>query len=133
MEYPTKNGIAIHPNEIWLPETELDLDFRPNHNNHHMLWTRRFFESCILLCTLRNLEELQVLIPNDIHSYIHARYTYPRPPTPKQALNRLEQAIDFNEGLKIRQSGGYVHRPLTNEVMKLCISNYDNLLHKDKW
>ena len=97
-----------------------------------MSFTRRKFGSCVLLNTIRNLENLQYILPVDQHNYIHSVYNPPQTPTPRQAIKYLEQVYNAGESLKQRQGGHYVVKDFTELVLSQCIANYMQFIHKDE-
>lgn len=126
-QWPTVNGIAIPLEEIWLPESNLDLTKRENFNNHHLEYTARTFGRSILLQVVRNLDCHQELIPLDVHDYIHRKYSDTEPPTPRQAMDEIYRAYHANEQLHCKEGHTYVYSPITQEVLKRCIANYNKV------
>ena len=119
MEYPTRNGIAIPPSELELPESHLDLRADYSWNNHHMEWERRKYGKHIIYQTLRNLDRLQVVMPVDVHNALHDTYTPPKMPTLKQASDEIMDAWEEMEGIKIYhgKDKGYVERDIPFETI----------------
>lgn len=105
MRYPTRHGIPIPTCEVALPESRLDLDNPRNFNNHHLAFTRRMFGHNIILRTFKDLEYMQELLPKDVHNTgkdtLHARYSPPELPTPRQAMDRIDQAFENGERLHV--------------------------------
>lgn len=126
-QYPTRQGIAIPLEEIWLPKTRLDTSIKENSDLHHLEYTRRIFSEYILLRVIRDLESHQSVIALDVHRYIHQKYSDTPVPTPKQAMAEIERAKAANEQLHYKQHGHYVTNPLTDEIMQRCIANYNNI------
>jgi len=111
MKYPSRNGIPIPIYELDLPPSNCEIL-----NNHHNCWTARKFGQSILFLAVRNLETHQFLMPVDQHAYLHSVYDPPELPTPQQAINELERALDAAESLKTRHS---THL-LTKEILDRC-------------
>lgn len=122
--YPTKNGIAVNPEEIWLPPTYLDCEQKGNTNLHHNEWTARQFGRSILYLTLRNLSSNQFYMPIDQHEFIHRNYDTPIMPTPKQAIDEIERAYWEKEYIRTRENGHYVQHELTKMAFNLCANDY---------
>lgn len=99
--YPTRNGIAVPPHEIELPESELDLGRLENFNTHHWSFTRRAMSRFALTQTLRDLERLQSSLPRDVHQELHRRYSAPVFPTPYQAAAEIMDAHEQDESVRI--------------------------------
>ena len=137
--YPTRNGIAISVNEIWLPKSELDLGKKGNFNNHHNSWTERMFGRCILFNTLRDLESQQFALPLDIHDYLHLEFDPPKMPTIQQAIAEIERAKDAGERLHVLKKVGetkhkkkeYIYEELGDTVMKRVILSYNELKRRE--
>jgi len=119
-------GCPVDKNEIWLPETHLS-DKRENKNNDHRCFTGRSFGRSVLFNCFRNLESHQDVLFKDVHQWKHERYSYCPLPTPKQAMDRLEQAYWEEENLKIRKTGGYILRLVDLGIYKQCDEEYNKL------
>ena len=131
--YPTCNGIPIPLAEIYLPESELNVNKRKNVSNHHNCWPARAFGQCILLKTLRNLESQQTKLPSDVHAYLHNTYEPPELPTPLQALTEIERAAKAGEELSFRYKCTRMRQKIGEKIMKRVIENYDELKLKNRW
>jgi hypothetical protein len=127
-EYPTRNGISIPISEIYLPESNLDLEKPENWNNHHRSFTKRIFTKSVLYSTVRYLETQQDMMPIDVHNYLHAIYSSPRLPSPKNAIAEIERAKDAGERLKVRSDNEYIYKAITDEIMKQCIVDYEDFV-----
>lgn len=101
MKYPTREGISIHPHEISLPDSHLNLNIARNFNNHHHEWTRKKMGQFALTRTLRDLSRHQSLIPRDVHQWLHDRYEPPVFPTPAQAMHEVMNAYANHERLRV--------------------------------
>lgn len=128
MKYPTnEKGIPISTQEIWLPNSELDLSKKENINNHHTCYTAREFGGHVITRVLRTIETHQERLPIDVHDYLHGKYEPPKVPTPRQAMEEIERAKDAGERLKIKKHGHYIITEITDKVLKACIQDYDKL------
>lgn len=113
MKYPTREGIAIPIRELDLPvcrESE-----RSKQNNHHLEFTRRRMGQFLITQTLRDLLDLQEVMPVVTHNILHDRYQPPEFPTIEQAMTRLDDAFYNQETLKIRYPGGYYTSVITRD------------------
>ena len=124
-QWPTQNGFALAPNELWLPESS-----RPtNTNNHHNAWPRRLFTSCVLLQTFRDLESNQFRLPCDVHAWLHNEYEPPKPPTPSQAYEHILMAAEAGDELHIYREGQYIRRSIGKTTLRKCLDNYHAFKH----
>lgn len=122
-KYPTEKGIAISPYELGLPKP-----YRLETNNHHREYTEYAFGKNIILTMLRNLYVLQDELPVDMHNNLHCLFTPPKEPTLYEAMDKLEEQLDCQGLLKIKQKGerGYIKRPLTDNDYKQCVEYYNS-------
>ena len=127
MEYPTRRGISIPSSELDLPETRLDLRRQHTTNNHHMEWSRRSMGRFLITQTLRDLEGLQEVLPLDVHTLLHKRYEPPRFPTVDEAMDRVIEAYDNAEQMKVKAGNKYVLQPITDIHYKQIIMEYNRL------
>ncbi len=131
--YPTIYGVPISPIELGFTpdQSNLNIEAQRNWNLHHSAWTRKMFGKNVLYLTFRQLENNQLYLPVDVHDTLHQEYEPPTMPTPKQAINEIERAMDAGERLRIRQPakkiGKYVMASITNETFERCKSSYDSL------
>jgi len=131
LAYPTRNGLAIHPMELELPESHLNPESTRNWNHHHMQWTRKQYGKQFLYFAFRSIETRQLHMLVDQHDWVHQEYDPPVMPTIQQALKEIERAKDAGEMLNLRQpakaKGTYSREPITDEVLRKCIASYDSL------
>lgn len=125
--YPTRNGIAIPPQELWLPETNLNLERSKNFNNHHSCWTAKKFGKCVILNTIRDLETHQDYLPLDVHNFLHEEYEPPRLPTLLQAMTEIERAFDAGEQLHTKKDGKYILKEFGETILRQVIRNYNEI------
>jgi len=117
--YPTRNGVAVNPLELDLPE------FEGTHNNHHHEFTKRMFGGLILFQTFRDLERHQTLLPIKTHNELHRRYAPPEMPTVGQAMNTVMEAMDAGESLRIGSAGTFQLIPITYALIKQIKREYN--------
>lgn len=128
--YPTRNGLAVPTCEVDLPESRLNLRNPKNFNNHHLEFSRRTFGKSALLMTLRDLEFMQEALPMDVHNMgrlnLHNIYSPPKLPTPRQAMDRIDQAYETDERLKIwnAELKQYEYHTLTSQAFKSLKREY---------
>lgn len=126
-QWPTINGIARPPESVKLIKTELNTTIIGNEDNHHSEWTRRKFGASILLQIVRDLDCHQDMLPRDVHKYIHDNFYPPEIPTPRQAMGEIYRAYHAKEQLHYKEGHTYVYSPITQEVLKRCIANYNKV------
>lgn len=119
--WPTRNGIAVPPDEMWLP--------RPNtkdRNNHHSCWTRKRFEKHATLLALRNLDRHQYEMPVNQHNWLHKNYDPPELPTHEQAAKEVIDAYDKGEQFKIynKQCHWYDLKDIPSELADSLVAKY---------
>lgn len=125
--YPTVEGCPVPIHEIWTPQSELK-ERKENRNNHHLCFEARHFGRSILYVVFRNLEVHQQVMQKDVHEWLHQNYGEPEFPTPKQAMNRLEEAFWCEEKLKKHDSKGYHICDFGRDVLDLCMRDYGKYL-----
>lgn len=128
--YPTRNGLAVPTCEVELPTTRLN-ERNPNHfNNHHLEFSRRMFSHTMLMQTLRDLEFMQEMLPMDIHNMgkhnLHTIYGPPAMPTPRQAMDRIDDAYETGERLHIWNPSIklYKFQPITHAMFRALKKDY---------
>lgn len=103
IQYPTRKGIAVPTYEVRLPVSRLDTSSIRNYNIHHLEFPRKAMGKNALTLTLMNLTTMQEPLPMDIHNMgkynLHSIYGPPRFPTPKEVMDRLDDAYYGNEML----------------------------------
>ena len=125
MEYPTRRGIAIPPQELCFPPSELDLGEKKNWNNHHNAWTRRAMAQNAMLQTLRDLDRMQFMLPVDTHVALHRKYDAPPLPSPKQTADVIIEAYEAGEKLKVYEPYvGYKPVPIPKNIINGILNNY---------
>ena len=123
---PTRNGVAISPFELNLPESHLDLSREQSWNNHHNGWEARTFGSLALLQTFRDLERHQFLMPIDQHDILHRLYAPPVIPTMQEAMFVVSEAYDASERLRTGSARNPVYYTIGNDVMRRVTLDYKN-------
>lgn len=98
--YPTRNGIAISPHELRLPDSRYE-DNEKRRNNHHAHYTASKFGQLAVTQCLRDLERHQYVLPIDTHSWLHATYDPPALPTEEQAAREVIDAYEHGERFKV--------------------------------
>lgn len=116
--YPTRNGIAIPPQELELPSTRLNTENRYSYNNHHANFTRRAFGRLAVFQTLRDLERHQYRMGVDVHAYLHKIYEPPVMPTPEQALAEVIDAYEQGERLRFGSQDNPEFMPILPNKIK---------------
>jgi len=122
--YPTRNGVAISPYELSFSPSRLDLSNEYNFNLHHAEFTRREFGRFALLDTFRSLSSNQYILPIDTHAELHRLYNPPDLPTPEQAMDRIQQAVDSGEPLRYGSALHPEYRPIGKEILRLINREY---------
>ena len=119
--YPTREGIAVSPYELDLPQTHTK-----EKNSHHAHFTRRSFEKHATLLALRNLERHQYVMPVDVHNELHKRYEPPEMPSYEQAAKEVIDAYEHGENFKIwnRQCHWYEHKPIPKDLVDYFVAKY---------
>ena len=127
MRYPTnREGFPVPVSELELPE-----EWNGGRDNHHLAYCRKTFSRLAIGQAFRDLEGFQEVIPRRKHEYIHKLYQGIELPHPYEMLDRVEQAHDTDERLKIYQQGsGYEMFHLTDEHMKRLHDEYTTIRHK---
>jgi hypothetical protein len=123
LQYPTRNGIAINPREIELPETKLDFNEK---NLHHLEWLKRLMGKFAILTILRDLDSLQSGEYIDVHNWLHTQFEPPELPTIRQAMDYIDDAYNHDEKL---QTGSLKHPKyleLGDIAMQACINEYNS-------
>ena len=119
--YPTRNGVAVNPQELDLPI------FEGVSNIHHHEFTKRNFGGLILFQTFRDLERHQTLLPVLTHNELHRRYAPPEMPTVGQAMNTVMDAMDAGESLRIGSAGTFQLIPITHALIKQIEREYNEV------
>lgn len=104
-KYPTRGDLPVHPDELRLPPSDLDLNNPNNWNNHHLFFEKSRYLGHVVMRTLRNLERSQVMMQKDRHNMgrltLHHLYGPPKPPTLTTAMEQIDEARAAGEQLKI--------------------------------
>lgn len=119
--YPTENGIALSPYELWLPGSK-----KRGENNHHAHFTRKKFEQTAATLALRNLARHQYVMPVDIHNFLHDTYAPPELPTEDQAAKEVIDAYESGEQFKIynKHAHRYDYRDIPPELVDGFIAKH---------
>jgi len=127
-EYPTRNGIPIPAYELELPEFESDTYQKYEIiSNHHDCWSKKKFGKQILYIALRKLEICQSVLPNTMHSLIHATFESPRLPQPIQTYTYLLKAAENDVRLKTGTALNPKYQPISHELIERIHENYKQL------
>lgn len=126
--FPTINGVAVSPMDIWLPPSNLNTEKEKNFNNHHAEWTAKRFGRSILFQVFRDLESNQMYLPIDVHAWIHENYAPPKMPEPFEAMEEIEEAFCGCKNLHIKRTGGYILRLLDLSVYQQCELDYNKII-----
>ena len=126
-KYPTRNGIAIPPQELELPDTRLDIENRYSFNNHHANFTRRQFARLAVFQTLRDTERHQHRLGVDVHSLLHKLYEPPQMPTPEQALAEVIDCYENGERLRFGSQNNPTFMPILENKINWLIREVKDL------
>lgn len=127
LEFPTRNGICVPIQDIWLPESELNPNKPKNYNNHHFGWVAYKFGRCLLYQVFRDLQCNQEVMLIDQHNYVHAEYDEPKPPSPLQARELIEREYQTGGYLKIKHNGHYSLRDIDDNILSQVDECYNQL------
>lgn len=118
--WPTRNGIAIPPTEVWLPRG------RKKTNNHHAHFSGRSFSHTLAHTALRDLERHQYALPVDTHEWLHDNYLPPELPTEEQAVREIIDAYDQGEAFKVynRYARRYIYHEIPLQLVDGLICKY---------
>lgn len=125
--YPHEKGWTVHPEELSLPPSKLDICNPYNFNNHHLYWTEKKFARFVISQTIRDLETSQWEAPKDIHTLIHQLYMPAPMPSLGSMLDKIEEAQDLNLELRYGTIGRPHFQPITDELLQQCYDEYDSL------
>lgn len=119
--WPTNNGIALPPTEVWLPRGRMKKT-----NNHHAHYSERSFSRSIAHIALRDLARHQHKMPIDTHRWLHDHYLPPEMPTEEQAAREVIDAYDHCESFKLydRYSRAYIQHEIPLEFVDGLIAKY---------
>ena len=128
--FPSRNGLPISTTELELRPSQLDLDNAENFSLHHLHWPARIMGRLLITQTLRDLEHEQEYMPNDQHNLgkfaLHHLFSPPIPPTLWQAMDRLDEAKETGERMRIRVQGkGYVFQNISDIHFKQIDQEYN--------
>lgn len=116
--YPVDDtGMPIRVEHLNLRRSNLRQ--RPeNQSVHHYNWSARRMGRLLISQTLRDLEGEQETMQNDQHNLgqfaLHHLYDMPPMPTLEQMMDRLDDAFESNEHMRIRTNGGWVLQSLSD-------------------
>ena len=124
-QYPTRDGIAVSPFELNLPDTRRP-DKRKYRSNHHTHYTAPRFSKSSTLQAMRNLSRHQVILPNDVHRFIHDNYEPPELPSEPQAAKEIIDAYENGELFKIYNTflKTYIYEEIPKEIVDGLIAKY---------
>lgn len=77
--------------------------------------------------TVRNLARLHETLPKDVHEFIHKNYEPPVMPTPRQAIEAVDEAFYNEEQIRVRQFGKYALLGINKDLHRACLLDYNNL------
>lgn len=122
MEYPTRYGLPINPEELGYDEVNSEV----RRTNHHNAWTDRQMGRLLLTRTFRNLDSMQFQLPVHLHRQLHRDYE-----PPKLDLSAVRQyvmeAYEDGESLRYGTATQYWHEPIEKELMKEIEEEYGNV------
>lgn len=123
--YPTENGIAVPPHELWLPRSRHN-GKEKYRNNHHHHYSERLFLRSIATTALRDLDRHQTKLPVDVHRWLHDTYSPPEMPSEEQAAREVIDAYDQGEMFKIydRYSKQYFYHEIPQDLADEFICKY---------
>ena len=127
--YPTREGMPVPVREIELPPTQHERAEPSNIDNHHLLYTRKKFGQFILSQLTRDLDEYQHVMFRDQHEALHRRYEDMYLPTPRQMMDRVDQAYQNNELLRLGPAMHPVYAEITDEQYQIAKKEYGIMLH----
>ena len=120
--YPVnERGFPIPVDELNLPNLVSDFE-----NNHHLNYYARSFGRFVISDTFRNLESFQTMMPAKTHELLHQRYSGIQLPRFDHMIERIEQAKEEGEHLKVRALGGYVLHQISDIHIKTLKAEYNN-------
>ena len=121
--YPVnERGFPVPVEELQLPQILNGVE-----NNHHMNYYARLFGRFAISETFRNLESFQVMMPFHTHEELHKRYSGIQLPSFNSMVDRIEQAQQDGEQMKIRALGGYVRHRITDVHLKTLYAEYNTI------
>lgn len=122
--YPTRGGLPIPLEEVDIPTTRWDSDLYEN--NHHWAWTARHMAQLCITQTIRDLDPLQsrLIIPR--HVRFHQIYSEPNISL-KSAYNRVHEAFDNGEYLRLGTARNFTLAPITPETIARCDREWHEL------
>jgi hypothetical protein len=109
---------------VVLPPTTLDIQNLYNRNNHHLQWRAADYAGSVLLSSLRNLAERQDILPLDTHNILHRTYQPPEMPTLQQAMQRIEDAYEGNEKLRLGSANNPQFMDFSRDRFIRCLGEY---------
>lgn len=108
---------------------ELNLPFMVDNkeNLHHLNYYRRLFASTAISQTFRDLASFQEMMPVNRHEELHKRYTGIKLPPKENMLERIEEAWQAGEKLRVRTIGGYVLHDISYVHLQTLKAEYNDL------
>ena len=119
--YPSRNGLPLSPIDVELPGSRLK-DKPSNKNNHHPLFPHKRYElGGIIYATPRDLEDMQCVLPKDVHNTgkdtLHSRYGPPEIPKPTTVIDRILEALASGESLQSGTAQNPILVPVSTELV----------------
>ena len=127
MRYPTHEHFPISPDELHLPESQLDPFSERSYNLHHGLYSRNMMAKLALSDTCRNLEAYQWVMLKDQHVELHRRYEPTPVPPLRVMMERIDEAVANGEKLRIRGDTGYIRTDIPPELLAKINEEYNRL------
>lgn len=120
-QYPTRNGIAVAPTEIWLPESH-----KRGKNNHHAHFTGTKYARTAATLALRDLNRHQHVLPLDVHKWLHDNYEPPEIASEQQAAHEIIEAYDMGEQFKIydRYAKRYGYHEIPKDIVDGLVATH---------
>lgn len=126
-EAPNINGFVVPMHELELPYTMLDTDKRESWNIHHHYFTARNLGRFTLTQLLRDLDSSQTPLPKDVHAIYHDRYSPPSLPSLIDIMDRIDQAYQTQEPLRLGTISFPTYRIISDEQMHQAHMEFNEL------
>ena len=123
--YPTRSGLIVPPQELDLPESELNPRDKHNRENHHGWFTKRKLAKTAIGLTLRELSYNQFVLLSDTHAALHRLYAPPELPTIYEAMEQVMDAYDTHAKLKRGSANNPIYFEISEGRMQRIIDEYN--------
>ena len=127
--YPVDEaGMPVRVEELDLRQSQLR-ELPENKSVHHYHFSANKYGRLLISQTLRDLQYEQSTLQNDQHNLgqfaLHAVYDMPQMPTLVQMMDRLDQAKQTDEQMRIRADGRWVLQRVTDIHWKQIDQEYE--------